>query len=278
MSLEETIGAIRGAHRERVFAMEQRKRMNLALGAYVRLMMGWRRDLPDKERAAIAKAAATQIDNGGAGMPFETMITSTLAAQEPFLGAEKDSLKALEKLAKSLPIWEQFGAGVRGFGPASLGVILAEAGDLSKYSTHSKLWKRMGVAVMGNVRQGGLGKNASAEEWIAHGYNCKRRSLLFMIGASIIKKQVSNPKDKATKKPIGEPKAVGRYGEAYLNRKAYEYARDPEIRPIVADRRAQRYMEKKLLRDLWNAWRRAEKLSSSAIPDVPAAMHLEAAE
>lgn len=261
MSLEETIGAIQGAHRERVFAMEQRKRMNLALGSYVRLMMGWRRDLPDKERAAIAKAAAEQIDAGGAGTPFETMIASTLAAQKPFVDAEKESLKALEKLAKTLPIWEQFGAGIRGFGPASLGVILAEAGDLSKYSTHSKLWKRMGVAVMGNVRQGGLGSNAGAEKWIEHGYNPKRRSLLWNIGDALIKSNQG-----------------GRYRTAYLLRKEYELARDPEMKPIVAHRRAQRYMEKKLLRDLWNAWRRAiDGLPAGANEKTPDAMHQEAA-
>jgi hypothetical protein len=116
-------------------------------------------------------------------------------------------------------------------------VIVAEAGDLNNYANPAKIWKRMGLAVFDGKRQGGLPKTASAEEWIAHGYTRKRRSLMWNIGDALIK----GNRD-------------GEYRTLYLQRKDYEVARDPEMKPIQAHRRAQRVMEKALLRDLWVAW------------------------
>lgn len=257
MLLDDIIDDIRLSHRKRCFAMEQRKRLDLALGAFLRLMLGWRRDLPEKERNKIAKAAAALIEANGHGSPFEATIAGALAARKPFAEVEAGALRDMQTAAMALPIWAEFCADIRGFGPASLAVIVAEAGDLSQYSTHSKLWKRMGVAVMGDVRQGGLGRNASAEKWIEHGYSGKRRSLLWNIGDALIK----GNRD-------------GRYRTAYLRRKEYEIARNPLIKPIVAHARAQRYMEKKLLRDLWNAWRRARQaLPDGASMAMPAVKH-----
>src|SRR5258706_15708296 len=60
----EIIDLMRAKHRERCFAMEQRKRLNLALGSFLRLVLGWRKDLPEAERKAIAAEAARMIDEG----------------------------------------------------------------------------------------------------------------------------------------------------------------------------------------------------------------------
>jgi hypothetical protein len=132
----------------------------------------------------------------------------------------------------------------------------------------------MGVAVMGDVRQGGLAKNASKDDWIAHGYNRQRRSRLWNIGDAIIKAQVRKVLDDDGE-DAGERTSIGDYGAAYLARKAYELARDPEMQPIKAHRRAQRYMEKRLLRNLWGAWRDERKASMSmpemAIDALPSA-------
>ncbi len=119
----------------------------------------------------------------------------------------------------------------------------------------------MGVAVMGqgdglfDHRQGNPGPGASAADWINEAYSRRRRSRLFVIGDGLVK-------------------TAGPYREVYLARKAYEVARAEELGLIVAPsakipakrkaefrsvghihRRAQRYMEKRLLRDLWRAWR-----------------------
>lgn len=261
-------------YRDYSFAQEQRKRMDLALGAYLRRALGWQKDLPEKERARIAKEAAA-IAKDAEGTRFEAMVNAQTEGRACFDEVESVALKAMTKLAAALPVWESWGKNIRGFGAKSLAVIVAEAGDLSNYSDKSKLWKRMGLAVMGDVRQGGLKKGSSAEAWIEHGYSPKRRSQAWNIGDTMIKAQVRKVKDDADD-DSGERMSLGEYGQVYLDRKAYELARDPDMKPIIAHRRAQRVMEKRLLKNLWQAWRRAsqkmesmETLPDAEITDAP---------
>lgn len=262
------INAITLLYRDYSFAQEQRKRMDLALGAYLRRALGWQKDLPEKERNAIAKEAAA-IAKDAEGTRFEAMVNAQTEGRASFDEVEAAALKAMTKLALALPVWESWGKDIRGFGAKSLAVIVAEAGDLSNYPDKSKLWKRMGLAVMGDVRQGGLKKGSGAEAWIEHGYSPKRRSQVWNIGDAMIKAQVRKVKDDADD-DSGERMALGEYGQAYLDRKAYELARDPEMKPIQAHRRAQRYMEKRLLKHLWQAWRGArEGMSEMTVARLP---------
>lgn len=251
-------------YRDYSFAQEQRKRMDLALGAYLRRALGWKKDLPEKERKAIAKDAAA-IAKDADGTRFEAMVNAQSEGRACFDAVEADALKSMTKLAMGLPVWQSWGAEIRGFGAKSLAVIVAEAGDLSNYSDKGKLWKRMGLAIMGDVRQGGLKKGSSAESWIEHGYNRKRRSQMWNIGDTMIKAQVRKVKDDADE-DSGERTSLGEYGQVYLDRKARMVRERPEMIPMHAHLDAQRYMEKRLLLHLWRAWRRAaprmaEKLS-----------------
>ncbi len=145
---------------------------------------------------------------------------------------------------------------------------MADRGDLSNYASVAKVWKRLGLAVMNGVRQGGLKKSAKAEEWILHGYSRTRRSVMWNIGDALIKAQVRKVKDEDGE-DTGERVALGYYGQVYLDRKAYErdkaIAEEVERTPMHIHRRAQRYMEKRLLRNLWQAWREA---SSAVQPTV----------
>jgi hypothetical protein len=128
----------------------------------------------------------------------------------------------------------------------------------SACSARERVWKRLGLAVIDGVRQGGLPKSASKDDWIAHGYSRVRRSRMFVIGDALIK-------------------ANGEYRAVYLARKEYERQRAeaagltvapalkiPKARAneFISDgiihRRAQRYREKRLLRDLWQAWNRGK--------------------
>lgn len=238
--LRMVVDEIRAHHRMRCFAMEQRKRAYLALGAFVRDALGWSKALPEAERKRIATEASSMIESGEAG-GLSCIVSAAKLSVAPFEKIEAEALAAMRLLARHLPVWAAFGVLVRGFGEASLAVIVAEAGDLHAYPSKSKLWKRMGVAVMDGVRQGGLGKGASAEDWIEHGYNPQRRSRLWNTGDALIK---------------GNRDGV--YRSCYLARKKYELERDPAMAPIKAHRRAQRYMEKRLLRDLWQAWRKVQ--------------------
>jgi len=249
--------------------MDTRKIVDLRLGAHLRRVLGWRKDLPEPERKAIAEEAAQMMEEGGG--PFERMIATSHSAREIFAVEEELARKEMGRLAKQLPVWESFCKNVRGFGEVSLAVIVAEAGDLSCYDNKSKFWKRMGLAAGQNRVPPGLSREDRAAAWIKNAYNPRRRSHMWNIGDAVIKAQVRIIKD-ADGKDTGERAAIGVYGDVYLRRKAYEHARDPEMSKMHAHRRAQRYMEKRLLRDLWQAWRRATlSMTEKSIVDLPAA-------
>lgn len=137
--------------------------------------------------------------------------------------------RRLEKLAKQLPVWP-FVEGTRGIGPLGFAGIVGEAGDLSNYATVARLWKRMGLAVMPDGRQ----RRVTGEAGVAHGYNPSRRSHMWNIGACFIK-------------------AKGPLKDLYDERKLLEAERVET--KAHAHNRAQRYIEKRFLRELWSAWR-----------------------
>jgi hypothetical protein len=224
----------------------------------------------------VAKGKATGIGDSIFGQ-WSTVILAAVHGRAHWDAIEATATKEMEQLASSLPVWAAFGEGVKGFGPRSLAVIVGEAGDIGSYATVAKLWKRMGLAVMNGVRQGGLRKTASAEDWIAHGYSARRRSYMYVIGDVLVKNH-------------------GAYREIYLARKEYEReqakargltvapsAKIPEKRKaeFISDghihKRSQRYMEKRLLRDLWQAWRRAYRVPET-VAVTPAAISSAQAE
>jgi len=139
--------------------------------------------------------------------------------------------KRLIKLVKALPVapWVE---GTRGVGLLSLAAIVGEAGDLSAYSNPAKLWKRLGLAVMPDgTRQRRIG----GVEALDHGYSPARRSVVWNVGACIVK-------------------AGGPLKQIYDARKVYET--DRVETKMHAHNRAQRFVEKRFLRDLWSAWRK----------------------
>ena len=281
--VSELCDQIRAEYRDRLFAMRMRIRTEGALGAYVRGSLGWSLDKPQAVRTKIERTTKALIDYGAkvlAEKPatdepddwdvFARQILLSLQSAKPWAQEEEACKSRAAKLAKALPIWT-FAEGIRGFGANGLATIIGEAGDLSVYDRESKLWKRMGVGVIGpgdglhDHRQGNPGKNATKADWTVEGYNRFRRSRLY--GA------------------VAEPllKAQGPYREIYLHRKAYEIARAEALGLTVAPgakipkkdavhyrsamhvhRRAHRYMEKRLLRHLWRAWHR--KTAIRALP------------
>lgn len=252
------LDTLRGLHRNRCFAMERRKSADLALGAYLRMQLGWSRLLTDQARKKI-EAKAARIAKSPADSEFVDIVMANRVATKAYRDIEKTCLKQMEKLARELPVWASFGKAVRGFGAGSLAVIIAEAGDLFNYPKKGHLWKRMGLAVIDGVRQGGLKKGASADAWIEHGYNASRRSRVWNIGDSLIKGNRG-----------------GKYRTLYLKHKAIERERAPDMTKLHAYRRAQRYMEKRLLQDLLQAWKRATvALPERAKVNMPASLKFE---
>ena len=141
--------------------------------------------------------------------------------------------KELLKLVKPLPVMAWVGT-VKGLGLPSVAAIIGEAGDLAAYSNPGKLWKRMGLAVIDGK---GQGKRSNAEEALRHGYSPARRSEMHVVGDCLVR-------------------AGGPYADLYRERKAYE-AEKEGITKMWAHKRALRYIEKRLLRSMWQAWRGA---------------------
>lgn len=285
--MQDIIIAIREQHRRRRFGMEQRKRADLAIGSFLRTQLGWSALLPAAERKEIKERAADIITSGERHLrrctkdgrhwtvvelpselgEFGDLVMASIEARTPFDTIEKDAESKMTRLAMSLPVWT-WCEPIRGFGAIGLAIIVAEcagqdAASLSDYATKSKVWKRLGLAVFDGIAQGRMNKEitgkARKEEWIRRGYSPMRRSAIWTIGHALCMQN-----------------GDGKYRSAYLARKEYERQRAEEIGVIVApankipksrqaeymsvghiNRRAQRYMEKLLIRDLWNAWREA---------------------
>lgn len=291
-----TCYAIQAEYRDRLFAMKTRIRVMGALGAYIRSGLGWSPELTDKERKRISTDAAAIIKHGklvfseklAPNEPvewarFSRQVLLTLASVAPWEMEEAACKRRAEKLAKKLPVWDGFAKDILGLGPGGIATIIGEAGDLNKYDRESKLWKRMGVGVIGpgdgiaDHRQGNPGPGATNQDWIAEGYNRYRRSRLYSAVAEPLLKCKEGPYraiyDRRVEYEIARAEASG-LTVAYSA--DIPKARRDEFFPRMAiHRRAHRYMEKRLLRHLWRAWRR-QGLGDGALagpmnarPDVP---------
>lgn len=162
-----------------------------------------------------------------------------LEAIPPFEVRRKMVEKQMITTVKQLPIYE-WAQGIHGFGDLSLAKVIGETGDLSNYDNPSRVWKRMGLAVIRGERQR---KHSSAELAELHGYNPSRRALMYVISECLLK---------ANK---------GEYRQTYDERKAYTTTRaeNPIGRPAHAHKEAMRYMTKRLLRNMWAQWRKTIK-------------------
>lgn len=215
-----------------------------------RRRQGWHR--AEKSLTLQAKALCRRLAEGGDKKEADTIYRAALgkgshpmedialAAMMPLTEA-RDGIerhrKTVEKrlivLAKGLPVapWVE---ATRGVGLLSLAAIVGEAGDLAAYGNPAKLWKRMGLAVMPD---GGRQRRIGGVEALDHGYSPARRSVMWNLGACIVK-------------------AGGPLKAIYDARKVYEAERVET--KAHAHNRAQRYVEKRFLRDLWSQWRKGE--------------------
>lgn len=176
-----------------------------------------------------------------AGLPKDDPVI--LLAAEPFIAAMDVLHRArlrqerqLRRLARLDPVWE-WAQDVRGLGELGVASLIAEAGgDLRAYPTHSKLWRRMGLAVSddGRAQARRLGPAGELE-----GYAPQRRAVSYNLASAVLRAQSATN---------------GFYRQIYDERRRYEEARTQS--PRHAHNRAQRYMEKRLVRDFWRAARR----------------------
>ena len=198
----------------------------------------------------------------------ESARTSFIAVRDFTEKLRRETEKKMMEAASSLPGF-RLTAEIRGFGAKSFAAIVGEAGDIGGYASPAKLWKRMGLAVINGKSQR---KTKNAEEAELMGYAPRRRSEMFVIGDSFVK-------------------TGGPFGDLYRRRKEYEiatqtakgiqiipgakYARLKDKTGFMSamriHRRAQRYAEKRLLRDLWRAWRADCGVNDNTIPEFASA-------
>jgi len=293
MPCDETLfHTLTALHRTNAFAMEARKRADLALGALLRTQLGWRLNNPTEVNTEIRERAAGLIATGEKLMTWEerdaarlmkhlavgkdensyaslafpeaalepqflewqAVIMASMRGRLPMSNLEDVTRARMEELADQLPVASWWREHVFSSSFISLARIIAETGDLSNYATVSKVWKRMGLAVMDGKRQGGLLKTAAKEDWIAHGYNPKRRAIMFVVGDSLVKSNERYravyllEKERQRAKAEAEGLTVAPSAKIPAKRKD-EFRSDGHVH-----KRAQRYMEKQLLADLWSAW------------------------
>lgn len=246
----------------RIATVKAQLRLQNQARALTRRYMGWHPDLPEKARKKINKAAAKlvkQIETdfilalkqftAKSVEQIEQVIANfVLALDHPaggFIIAMYRARTGIDKyrdrlekkmcpLAESLPTWE-FWKDIKGLSSLGLAIVIGEAGNLSDYANPGKLWMRLGLAPHDcYLMTTNEGKEIAA-------IPKRRRSAIWTVGDSLIKGNRNN----------GE---TLEYATLYNIRKAYEHERNPELTKMHAHRRAQRYMEKRLIRNLWQAW------------------------
>lgn len=216
--------------------------------------VGFNTFLPEKERAAAQKAGDALLAKLKAGSPEAAHVFDSAGFLLDVIeksGFTKQKTFIEKKMATAAKVFgmDEFINSVPGLSATMLCTIIGEAGDLANYGTKSRLWKRLGLAVIDGVRQS---KQSDAGKALDHGYNPSRRAAVWNIGESVIKQQV-----RAVKNEAGENTgsiAIGPLGKVYLDRKAEYTAKHPEKSKKHIHNDAKRYMEKRLIAQLWRAW------------------------
>ncbi len=192
-----------------------------------------------------------------------------MAARDVMEHERKAHEKELRLLARQLPVWP-WAESIRGLSDLSLAQLVSEAVDPGRYPTVAKLWKRMGVGLVGGERQH---RTTDAAKALAMGYSPARRSVVFVVGENLVKQNDGVYRQLYDDRKVYEREKAAERGQQVVpaakipkkNREAY--MSDGHVHA-----RSKRYMEKRLLRDLWVEWRRGlihtETLSRGAAPPL----------
>lgn len=179
---------------------------------------------------------------------------------EPVLERRLQIEDEMKALASKLPAME-FVRDVPGVDALGLAVIVAEAGDLSRYPTVQHLWKRFELDsydghARSSWRRGGRGPGwapvaLSSKTWEELGAAPRKLGQLFGV----------------VTEALAKAKAKSKYGEIYSDRRKRTMVTHPEWgegKPLNksgfpssrhADMDAKRVMTKAFLKDLWVFWR-----------------------
>lgn len=220
----------------------------------------------------------TQADIAGADSEYKAYYLARAALTEAKNNTERELLRCVARLPQDFLRWVD---SVRGFGRLSAAQILAELGveglltGPRLYTSKSQIFKRMGLARVqmpdGSVETQGRRQGKEAAE--LHGFNPRRRSTMFVIGNNLVNQNdgeyralYDDMKRRETEKATSAGLTV-RPANKIPKGKAAAYRSEMHIHI-----RAKRYIEKRLLKNLWQAWRRAmASLPDRAIAPLPSA-------
>lgn len=228
------IHSIRARYRLRIFYREN-------AAALERRGFSYCYQLTQGDKATATKMAARVFKNDP---PLELLALRCdllVDQRDALIQEQKAQEKIINKLVKDLPAWKWVEA-FKGLGPGGFGEIVAHCGDLANYDNPAKVWKRMGLAVFASSKDGrAISQRKCKDKADAelHGFSPRRRAVMHCLGEAILRGRRLNPE----------------YGDMYDRRKELELAKPEVETKMHAHKRALRYIEKRLLRDLWRAWR-----------------------
>jgi len=179
-----------------------------------------------------------------------TLATMVLLQSYIAIGVQRKSQeKVLCENVAMLPV-AKWATSIRGVADIALASLIGEAGNLNDYAGPAKLWKRFGVGLVQDnkgewVRQR---KVIDKKLAVAMGYSPKRRSVLWNVGACIIRSR---------KGATGVAADLLAYYESEKKR-----AMEKGCKKGHAHRRAQKHMEKRLLVLLWREWTGAKPVTN----------------
>lgn len=246
--VEAVVAKIRTLHRRASFCTAQRVALGNRLAAFVRVeFLGFSTFDDAVARAKAIAASHKLIKAARAGdeldLPDEEaaalhgLVINSDLAMAPFEEIEDSCLKRMKNLCRELP-GHSFVSATRGFGEISFARIIGETNSLHWYANPAKVWKRLGLAVINGERQR---RHTNVELALLHGFNAKRRSVSWVAFESLLKAQ-------------GSGDTAGPYRQLYDAAKERYLAREGWTK-MHAHRAAARYAEKRLLLQLWRAWR-----------------------
>jgi len=262
--LATTCHALKALQSRRRHLLRGKDRNMLALGSLVRRSLDWRPDLSDKEREHIRSKAAAAVAaalKGEAEPGHEWLIPFAMVAADeraPSVKLLANIEKEMIGLSRELPVYE-WSRGVLGEGTA-LAVIVGEAGDLNNYSDPAKLWKRLGLAPKEAYPQAASGAHMTPKQ--------RRSQIWVSVGSNLLRKL----------HPVYKPLYDQKKAE-YLARGEAEpfWQKDGKPDRLHAHNAALRFMEKRVLKHLWRAWR-AASIPVTSRKDMPPADLSEVAE
>lgn len=265
--ITETVNVIMNLHRLRQGMIKAQTKLTLQAKASIRFATQTDDDFASDDAKAAARKRNDdlyKVVEGDPNHPLHANLLPYLAAIGPLQDQCKAYAKEMERAVKRLPIYA-WTKNVKGLGEVSLATIIGECGDIGTYKSVSAVWKRLGLAVMSGNRQGAPGKDATAEDWIAHGYSGKRRSVSYVASEHII--QGMGKWRPLFGEDVQANDGLTYYQKVFAERARYEAEKlgqpvtesktGKESYKAHVARRAHRYTEKRMLKHLYIEWRRA---------------------